>query len=170
MTEEIFVDGLSKKHDTFVGKKELQQLFHENCAGQMSLFEFTTLLDVKSYFEKKQIHMVDQLQFLNALIEGYSSMRIRHYKELQILINEKCGSKEKISWEEVSMIINELDPMVRPEKLFENIGEGVLIRDFRKKVFELNIGGKGIGCFNLKSIKKIYDSNSIEEEEKQLLN
>ena len=69
MTEEIFVDGLSKKHDTFVGKKELQQLFHENCAGQMSLFEFTTLLDVKSYFEKKQIHMVDQLQFLNALIE-----------------------------------------------------------------------------------------------------
>lgn len=165
LTENMFVHGLSKVHNTFVCENDLHQLFSENSAGTMTVNDFEKLFALKSYFDIHQKHMVDQLQFLNALIEGYSSMRIRHYKELQGLISEKVGKKEKISKEETNSILAELDPAAKAEKIFENPDE-VSMRDLRKKVFELNIGGKGIGCFNLKSIEKVYDGKSIDEEEK----
>lgn len=164
MTEDLFTEGLNKSHKTFISKSDLKDLFNENCGGTMTKQEFENLLDLKSYFERHQIYMVDQLQFLNALIEGYDCLRLRNHKELQSLIFDKIGSKEKLTKDQAILILNELDPSFKYDKFFDT--DDITVRYFRKKVFELNIGGKGIGCFNLKSIEKIYDGKSTEEDER----
>ena len=80
MTEAEFVQGLSKIHETFVSEADLRQLFIEISGETLPIAEFDKVFALKFYFDNHQKYSVDQLQFLNALIEGYSSMRIRHYK------------------------------------------------------------------------------------------
>ena len=78
---------------------------------------------------------------------------------------EKCGNKERFSRDEVCLLVKALDPGVEAGEVFGNGSEEVGVREFRRKIFELNVGGKGIGCFNLKSIEKIYDGKQVDEEE-----
>ena len=165
MTETQFVHGLSKIHETFVNEGDLRQLFTEICQGILNISEFEKVFALKFYFDNHQKYNVDQMQFLNALIEGYSCMRIRHYKELQQLIVEKCGNKDRFSRDEVCLLVKALDPGAEASDIFVNGIEEVTVREFRRKIFELNVGGKGIGCFNLKSIEKIYDGKLVDEEE-----
>lgn len=163
ISENDFVEGLSKKHNTFVSMADLSELFNANSTEEMTAEEFINLFDLKSYFDRHQKYMVDQLQFLNALIEGYTAMRIRRLKELELLIQEKCGKKEKLNKDEVMILLRELEPTLNVEKILENFEE-ITTKDFRSKAFEMNLGGKGIGCFNLKSIEKICDEKTEEEE------
>ena len=159
MTEQEFVTGLCKM-DTFVSEDDLKELFNSQFTGFISIEEFTRLFDLDSFFKRNQIYMVDQLHFLNSLIEGYNSMRIRHYKEVENLIQTKCGKKLILTYEESNLILNELGTSA--DQVFPKQLE-ISTRDIKKKIFEMNIGGKGIGCYNIKAIKKISDT--FEEKE-----
>ena len=165
ITEAQFIEGLSQKHETFVSENDLRELFVQRTNGIMPQQDFERLLDVKSYFEIHQIYAIDQLQFLNALIEGYASMRIRNYKELESLICSKVGKKEKLNREDVALLVSEIDTNAKADKIFD-FTEDINTRLFKKKIFELNLGGLGMGCFNLKSIEKICDSKAVVEDEK----
>ena len=154
MTEQEFVTGLSRM-DTFVSEDDLQELFNSQFTGFISIDEFTRLFDLDSFFKRNQIYMVDQLHFLNSLIEGYNSMRIRHFKEVENLILSKCGKKLILTYEEANLVLNELGSSA--EQVFPKTPE-ISARDLKKKIFEMNIGSKGIGCYNLKAIKKISDT------------
>ena len=159
MTEQEFVTGLCKM-DTFVSEDDLKELFNSQFTGFISIEEFTRLFDLDSFFKRNQIYMVDQLHFLNSLIEGYNSMRIRHYKEVENLIQTKCGKKLILTYEESNLILNELGTSA--DQVFPKQLE-ISTRDIKKKIFEMNIGCKGIGCYNIKAIKKISDT--FEEKE-----
>ena len=159
MTEQEFVTGLCKM-DTFVSEEDLKELFNSQFTGFITIEEFTRLFDLDSFFKRNQIYMVDQLHFLNSLIEGYNSMRIRHYKEVENLILSKCGKKQILTYEESNLILNELGSSA--DQVFPKQVE-ISTRDIKKKIFEMNIGGKGIGCYNIKAIKKISDT--FEEKE-----
>ena len=156
ITEEEFVYGLSKVHDTFVNENDLHDLFNSQSTGLMAVEELTKLFDLDTFFKRNQTYMVDQLQFLNALIEGYTAMRIRHYKEVENIIIKKCGKKQILGKPDVASVLNDLNANFNLEKIFEKTEE-ISARDLKKKIFELNIGGKGIGCYNLKSIGGISD-------------
>ena len=156
LTETEFVNGLSKVHETYVNEFELRDLFNSQCTGLMTVEEFSKLFDLDSFFKRNQTYMVDQIQFLNALVEGYSAMRIRHYKEVENIILKKCGKKMVLGLADVKSVLNELNPAFCFEKIIEKTEE-ISARDLKKKVFELNIGGKGIGCYNLRSIERISD-------------
>jgi hypothetical protein len=154
ITEGEFIEGLSKTHETFIDSNELAQLFSSKTEGFMTLAQFSQLFDLDSFFKRNQTHMVDQVQFLNALIEGYSSMRVRHYKEVEVLINS--FKKNKLNFSEAFHVIKSLAPGLDPEKVLQNVEE-ISAKDLRKKIFELNVAGMGIGCYNLKSIERISD-------------
>ena len=154
MTEQEFVTGLGRM-DTFVSEDDLQELFNSQFTGFISIDEFTRLFDLDSFFKRNQIYMVDQLHFLNSLIEGYNSMRIRHFKEVENLILGRCGKKLTLTYEEANQVLSELGSSA--EQVFPKAAE-VSTRDLKKKIFEMNIGSKGIGCYNLKAIKKISDT------------
>ena len=156
ITETEFVNGLSKLHETYVNEFDLRDLFSSQCTGLMTVEEFTKLFDLDSFFKRNQTYMVDQIQFLNALVEGYTAMRIRHYKEVENIIVNKCGKKQVLTKVDACKVLGELGASTGLEKVFGDVEE-FLARDLKRKIFELNIGGKGIGCYNLKSIERISD-------------
>jgi hypothetical protein len=157
MTEQEFVSGLSRL-DTFVSEDDLQELFTSQFTGFISLQEFMNLFNLDSLFERNQIYLVDQLHFLNSLIEGYNAMRIRHYKEVEKLIQSKGGRKSILTWEEANFVLIELGS--NADNVFGFCAD-VPAAELKKKIFELNIGGKGIGCYNLRVIKGISDTEEM---------
>ena len=156
ITEGEFVHLLTSVHDTYIQESDLHDLFSSKSTGLMSKSEFNQLFDLDSFFKRNQTYLIDQLQFLNALIEGYTSMRIRHYKEVESLISRSYPKKQILSNYEAGQVLQQLCSSFDPNKLLQSMTE-IHFKDLRKKIFELNVGGRGIGCYNLRSIERISD-------------